>query len=129
MTDWERIGGEPAVTAMMTRFIDRVFDDMIIGFLFIGRDRERIIRHEVQLASVHLGGEATYGGRPLASLHRPLKINAGQFRRRLALLTQELQASGVPADIAERWISHDRKMERAITDGTDCTPDDQSPPN
>ncbi len=120
MNDWERLGGEEAVRAHVEAFVARIFDDMIIGFHFEGHDRARIARHELELASTHLGGELGYRGRPIAGAHRPLRINRGQFRRRLAIVRTVLTERGVPADVVERWIAHEQRLERVITDGTDC---------
>ena len=122
MRDLERVGGKEGVSRIMTEFIHRVSEDFIIGFLFQGRDLSRIIRHETELAVQHLSGEGTYTGRPMARVHRPLKINRGQFRRRLAILRVVLQANQVPKEICERWLEHNQKMERIVTDGTDCGP-------
>ena len=120
MTDLDALGGRAAVEALIGDFIDRVFDDFIIGFLFEGRDRARIVRHEVELAVAHLGGEAAYSGRPLGAVHRPLRINRGHFRRRLALLRTVLSDHGIDPAIADRWIDHDAALEDVITDGTEC---------
>jgi hemoglobin len=120
MTLFERAGGEAGVAAVVDRFVDRMFDDRIIGFLFVGKDRERIKRHEIEHAARALGADVRYTGRPIPELHRPLRINAGQFRRRLALLRQELERAGAPADVIEQWLEGQRRMERLITDGTDC---------
>ncbi|MFN7142192.1 MAG: truncated hemoglobin [Myxococcota bacterium] len=122
MTPFERAGGEAVVRAIVDRFVDRQFDDRIIGFLFSGKDRDRVKRHEYEHAAAALGAPVPYQGRPIPQLHRPMRINAGQFRRRLALLRQEIQAAGVPADIEEMWLEGQRRMERVITDGTDCGP-------
>lgn len=108
------------VRGVVDRFVDRAFDDMIIGFFFTGRDRARVKQHEYEHAAGVLGAPVAYTGRPIVPLHRPLKINAGQFRRRLALLRQEIERAGVPAAVAELWVSAQYAMERQITDGTDC---------
>lgn len=104
------------------RFVDRMVGDFIIGFTFVGKDIPRVKKHELQLARKHLTGEGSYEGRPIGPLHRGLKINAGQFRRRLAILQTVLREMGVDEGDIERWVAHDRKLERAITDGTDCVP-------
>ncbi len=111
----------------MDAFVERVAQDFIIGFLFQGKDLARIKRFETALALTHLqppGGGARYGGQPIAAVHKPLRINAGQFRRRLALLRTVLSDRGVPDDIVARWVAHDARLESAITDGTDCLADD-----
>lgn len=125
-TPFERAGGEPVVRAVVDRFVDRMFDDRIIGFFFEGKDREGIKRHEYAHAAAVLGAGVPYEGRPIPSLHRALRINAGQFRRRLALLRQEIERAGIPADVQELWLDGQRRMERMITDGTDCAPPSRS---
>lgn len=121
-TEFERLGGEPVVRALIDRFVDRMYDDFIIGFHFAGRDRARIKAHEYEHAARVLGADLPYTGRNIPELHRPLKINGGQFRRRLALLRQELERANVPEDIGATWIEAQLRMERMITDGTDCAP-------
>ena len=107
---------------VVPRFVDRMFADFIIGFRFEGKDRDRVVRHELELAKKHLLGEGTYTGRPIGPLHRAMKINAGQFRRRLAILKTVLREEGVGEPVSDRWLAHDRKLEPVLTDGTDCLP-------
>ncbi len=121
-TDYEQLGGTDGVRTLVDAFLDQVFADFIIGFHFEGRDHDRIRKHELEHAVQLLGGPAAYTGRPVGAVHRPLKINRGQFRRRLAILKSTLTAHGVPEPILERWLAHDQRLEPAITDGTDCTP-------
>jgi truncated hemoglobin YjbI len=115
-----RFGGPDTVARVTRRFVGRCFDDRIIGFLFAGRDRESIARHELAHTLRLLGADVAYEGRPVVALHRPLRINAGQFRRRLALLRQEILREGLSEDIADAWLAPQRRMEAAITDETDC---------
>jgi hemoglobin len=122
MTRFERAGGEPVVRAVVDRFVDRVFDDRIIGFLFARSDRARVKQHEYEHAAAALGADLAYTGRPIGAVHRPLRINAGQFRRRIAILRQELEAAGVPEDIRDYWLDTQQRLERVVTDGTDCAP-------
>jgi len=65
MTLYERMGGEPALRAVIDDFIDRVFDDILIGYLFVNADRARIKELEFQHASEFLGGPHEYEGRSL----------------------------------------------------------------
>lgn len=122
MSPYERAGGETVVRAVVDAFVDRAFDDRIIGFLFAGKDRDRVKRHEFEHAAGVLGAEVPYQGRPIAPLHKAMRINAGQFRRRLALLKQQIEAANLPSDVLELWLDGQRRMESAITDGTDCAP-------
>lgn len=123
MTPYEQIGGEPVLREIVNRFVDRVANDMIIGFFFAGKDLDRVKQHEFEHAARVLGATIAYTGRPIPALHRPLRINGGQFRRRVALLRQEIERAGVPEAVKELWLGEQAKMERAITDGTDCVPE------
>lgn len=120
MTDFERAGGEAVVRAIVDVFVDRMVADPIIGFRFAGADPARIKQHEYEHAARALGATVAYTGRPIAPLHRSMRINGGQFRRRLALLRQCVERAGVPAEVVESWLAEQRAMEAAITDGTDC---------
>lgn len=120
MTDFERLGGESVLRPLIHRFVDRLFEDRIIGFLFEGKDPERIRSHEYTHAAISLGAPLVYEGRPIVALHRPLRINAGQFRRRLAILRQEIERAGAPEELRDRWLSSQQRLLPAITDGTDC---------
>lgn len=120
MTDFERLGGLPGIEALVRAYVDRFFDDFVIGFLFEGKDRERIVRHETAFAAAHFGAEVIYRGRGLRQTHKPLKINAGHFRRRLALVRTVLLEHEVPGDLVERWVETEQRFEDTITNGTDC---------
>jgi len=120
MTDYDALGGHSAVAALMEQFVRRAADDFIIGFFFEGRDLERIILHETELACLHLGGQSRYSGRDLSAVHRPLKINRGQFRRRLAILRTTLTESGVQEEIVERWIAHNQALHDQVVIDRDC---------
>jgi truncated hemoglobin YjbI len=121
MTAWDTLG-EERVRAVVHGLVARMANDFVIGFLFEGRDHERIAKHELELASTHLGGPRAYGGRPLGEVHQPLKINRGHFRRRLSLLSLVLEENGVPADIARRWLDHEAALENVVSNGTECVP-------
>jgi hemoglobin len=122
-TLWDRLGGEPGARRLITAFVDRVFADPIIGFRFIGVPREALIEREIEHLSGILGGDLVYAGRPLPAVHRPHRINRGQFRRRMALVRTVGAELGIdPAVIAE-WNRRDAALERVITTGEDCVPD------
>lgn len=120
MSDYDDIGGEPALRAIVEDFIGRVEQDFVIGFFFQGRDLSRIRDKEFELASAHLGGPHHYTGRPLGQVHDKLPINKGHLQRRLAFLRTVLRDHGVSDDVAERWVAHDARLEDLITNGRDC---------
>lgn len=122
MTDYERLGGADGLEHLMTCFVDRMRSDFVIGFLFEDKDRDRILRHEIELASAHLGGPRRYTGRPLGAVHRPLRIHRGHFQRRVAVLRKVLGELEVADDIVERWVAHDESLESVVAEPIDCGP-------
>jgi truncated hemoglobin YjbI len=118
--DVARLGGAERVTAVTRRFVDEMAADPIIGFLFAGKDLGRIAVHEAELALALFGAGERYTGRPLASLHRALRVHRGHFRRRLFVLRRVLAAEGIPEELVERWVAHHASMEAAIVSPTDC---------
>ena len=113
-TTYEQIGGEQALRAIIDDFVDRVFDDIMIGFFFRGVDRRRIKELEFQHAAEHLGG-APYRGRPLPEAHAKHRILGGQFARRKELLRQTLADHHVPDAIATAWLAHTESLRAQIT--------------
>ncbi|MDH5676870.1 MAG: group 1 truncated hemoglobin [Myxococcales bacterium] len=115
MSDFDELGGEPALRAIIDDFVDTVFDDPMIGFFFRGIDRRRIKELEYQHAAEHLGADVSYRGRPLGQAHRAHRIMGGQFARRSKLLEQALARHGVPEAIAARWLAHTESLRPEIT--------------
>jgi truncated hemoglobin YjbI len=119
MTWFEEIGGEPALRAIVDDFVDRCFDDVMIGFIFQRASRERIKRFEYEHAAEVLGASRAYGGRPLAEAHRRHRILGGQFERRLKILQDTLEAHGVPAHVREAWLAEQRRLRHLVTSDPD----------
>jgi hemoglobin len=114
-TAYERIGREAGLRAIIDDFVDRVFDDVLIGFLFRNASKSRVKEFEFQHACEFLGGPGVYRGRPLRELHARHPIMGGHFARRLQLLRQVLGAHGVPADVVSAWIEHNAALRGEIT--------------
>jgi len=123
-TLYEELGGEAKLREIIDLFIDRVFDDRMIGFFFRHADRERIKEMEFQLTAQFLGADIEYRGRPLDEVHAKHPIMGGQFARRLQILRETLEAFQVPEPIREAWIAHTESLRPLITRdrGSDCDP-------
>ncbi|MET0386867.1 MAG: group 1 truncated hemoglobin [Polyangiales bacterium] len=119
---FDRMGGEPVLRAVIDDFVDRVFDDMMIGFLFRDVDRARIKQLEHEHASEFLGGPVRYSGRPMRAAHARHRISSGQFGRRLVLLRQAMTAHGVPAEVQQAWLDHNEALRSQVTEPaqSDC---------
>ena len=112
---YERLGGEHALRAIISDFIGRVFEDVMIGFLFRNVDRRGLEELEYQHAAEHLGGPVVYRGRPLDVAHEKHRILGGQFARRKELLRQTLVAHGVAPDIVDAWLAHTESLRALVT--------------
>jgi hemoglobin len=109
----------------MNTFIDRVFDDPMIGFFFRSANRNRIKEMEFQFTARFLGADLEYQGRPIEEVHARHPIMGGQFARRLQILKKTLEDYNVPPTIREAWTSHVESLRALITKdaGSDCDPE------
>ena len=121
---FDRLGGEAVLRAIIERFVDRLFDDLMIGYLFRAADRERVKAKEYEFAARHLGAEVAYTGRAVKEAHRAHRITGGQFMRRLQILKETLAAFQVPPEVSEHWIAHTLSLQAEITDNAldQCDP-------
>lgn len=128
MTLFDELGGEPVLRSIVDRFVDRMFDDPMIGFFFRRANRERIKQKEYELAAEHLGGGVTYTGRPLAQAHAVHAIMGGQFARRLELLRGTLIEAGAPPEVIEHWLTYTERARGLVTRDApgECQPEPAS---
>ena len=118
-TLYEQMGGEGKVRAIIEQFVDRMVDDVMIGFFFRKVNVRRLKELEFQHAAAFLGGPVAYEGRPLPAAHGPHKIQGGQFARRIHMLRQVLQEQQVPAAVVEAWLAHQESLRAQITRAAD----------
>lgn len=123
-TLYDELGGEPRLREIIDTFIDRVFEDRMIGFFFRNADKKRIKEMEFQLTARFFGADVEYQGRPLEVAHARHPIMGGQFARRLQILKETLEHYRVPAHIREAWLEHTERLRPLITRdaGSDCDP-------
>lgn len=102
LSAYERVGGRPAVKAVVERFYERVLADRNLTHYFTGLDEAgmtQLKRHQVAMVSQVLGGPREYTGRELGEAHEALKITAIDYRRVSHLLVGTLWEFKVPEDI------------------------------
>lgn len=122
-TDFKRIGGEAVLRPLIDGFVDRVFDDLMIGFYFRRAKRKRVKRFEYEHAAHFLGADITYQGRELGEAHAVHPIMGGHFDRRTQILREVLAEHGVESAVRKRWLAHVESLRPLITgDGKgECT--------
>ncbi len=123
MSYFEEIGGEIGLSAIISDFVDRVCDDMMIGYLFARVNRERLKRMEYEHAAEFLGADVAYTGRSLRDA-----IMGGHFGRRRQILKTTLERHKVPEPIIDAWLAFQDGLREEVTrdEITQCT--DQTRP-
>ncbi len=114
MSPYEAIGGETRVRAVLEALYDRLFVDPMVGFLFEGKDKGRIVEQQVSFTCRFLGGPQTYEGMPLPRAHAGLPLLPGHFDRRHWLLSQVLDECGVPGDVKQAWLQIDDALRPSV---------------
>ena len=129
MTLFDQIGAAK-LRAVVTAFYDRVFGDVMIGFMFEGKDRQRLIDKEYELVAALLGAGVKYTGRPMRTAHAAHTIFGGHFERRMQLLRNTFAAEAVPPDVAKAWLDHSEALRSQVTrdQGSECATTASSAP-
>jgi hemoglobin len=121
-TLFEQLGGEPVLRSIIRTFVDQMFSDPMIGFLFRNASQERVADKEYELAAQHLGGGGVYTGRPIREVHAAHSILGGQFDRRLQILRRTLADAGAPSAVSEHWLAYTEQLRPlVIRDDAECT--------
>lgn len=107
--------GEDALREVIRDFYSRVLADVMIGFLFIGKDRQRLIDKEFEFTAKFLGADIRYTGKPMREAHARTPIMGGHFDRRLQILKETLADHDVPAEVREAWIGHTLALRAQVT--------------
>lgn len=113
---FEDLGGEPILRPLINQFVDRMFEDTMIGFLFRRANKSRVKAMEYEHAAEHLGAGLQYTGRDLLIVHRPHQIAGGQFERRYTLLKEVLVRCGVPHVVQHAWLQEVQRLRPQITE-------------
>jgi hemoglobin len=121
---FEQLGGEIRVREIIDTFIDRVFEDRMIGFFFRHANRARIKEMEYQLIAEFLGAGIQYKGKPLSEVHGKHPIMGGHFARRRQILKETLESHRVPEPVKEAWLTHTDSLRPLITaqEASACDP-------
>jgi hemoglobin len=105
VSDYDVVGGGPAVSAVVNDFYERVLSDPQLAPYFEGVDLARLKRHQVLLISQVLGGPANYDGRALDEAHAGLGISHDDLAAVAGHLVAAMSDAGVPEDIIMRAIA------------------------
>jgi hemoglobin len=93
---FERLGGRPAVEAVVDDFLGRVSQDETINSGFAVSDVPRVRQRLIELVCVGSGGPGTYSGRDMKTAHAGLGITTAQFNALVGHLVGTLDKFKVP---------------------------------
>jgi hemoglobin len=119
----KKAGGPDVIRAVVEDFYDHVFGDVMIGHLFKGSDKKRLIQKETELALMTLGAEVEYTGKSLASAHARFDIRLGMFNRRLVLLREAMARQHLDPEVQQAWLKHSESLRDVIVnpDRSQCS--------
>jgi hemoglobin len=93
---YDRLGGKPAITAVVDDFIGNVAGDSRINGRFASANIPRLKRMLVDQICSASGGPCTYGGRDMVSAHKGMNISDGEFGALVGDLVKSLDKFKVP---------------------------------
>jgi hemoglobin len=103
---WDRLGGEPAVRAVVDDFVGRATKDDKVNFFRHGHPNEwkpndtqvaTFKQRLVEFISMASGGPLKYKGRDMATVHKGMEISSAEFDALAADLAASLDHFKVPA--------------------------------
>ena len=83
-TIYERLGGQPALVALVEDFVGRVASDRRVAQRFVGVDLGHFKAMLVEQLCQSTGGPCVYSGRDMRTAHAGLGITAEEYEARLS---------------------------------------------
>lgn len=102
---YDRIGGAPAVEALIPDFYKRVLADAELAPFFAATNIEALGAMQRQFFAMALGGPVAYSGRPLGHVHHGRGITGAHFARFAGHLVDSLKASGLSPQETDEVIA------------------------
>lgn len=105
-TLYERLGGEPAITAVVNDFVARAAKDPKVNFTRKGHPNEwdaspanmaKLQKRLVEFIGENTGGPQKYQGKDMVAAHQGMEITEAEFNAAAAHLSASLDKFNVPA--------------------------------
>jgi hemoglobin len=94
---YDRLGGKPAITAVVDDFVANVAADSRINQRFAGTNIPRLKSLLVEQICEAAGGPCKYNGKNMLDAHRGMRITEGEFSALVEDLVKSLDKFKVPA--------------------------------
>jgi len=102
---YERLGGEPAIEAIVKALYDRVLADAELRPFFEHTPMDTQRAMQQAFLSAALGGPASYAGKPLTHVHQGRGIATRHFAKFVRHFLETLRELGVSSEDADEVIS------------------------
>lgn len=93
---YDRLGGKPAITAVIDQFVANVANDKRINERFATTDIPRLKKNLVDQVCTASGGPCTYTGRDMKTTHAGMNITTADFNALVEDLVASLDKLKVP---------------------------------
>ena len=93
---YERLGGQPAIEAVVKDFAGRVLADTRINKKFAKSDANRLVKNLTDFVCKATGGPCTYTGRDMKTAHKNMAVTNGEFTALVEDLSATLDKFKVP---------------------------------
>lgn len=93
---YERLGGQPAIEAVVAEFQANVAADPTINAPFGVADLKLLNKRLVEFVCMATGGPCAYTGRDMGAVHRGMKVTNAQFDSLVGALVKSLDKFHVP---------------------------------
>ena len=113
-TLYQRLGGQPAISAVVEDAIANVAADSRINQRFASTDLARLKSGLIEFLCDRSGGPCRYRGRNMADAHEGMKIRADEFDALVEDLVKSLHKYRVPAREQGELLAMLGRMKNAI---------------
>ena len=93
---YDRLGGKPAITAVVDQFVANVAADSRINARFATTDIPKLKGHRVDQLCGATGGPCTYTGRSMKTIHAGMRITNDEFNALVQDLVAALDKFNIP---------------------------------
>lgn len=114
---YDRLGGKPAITAVVDQFVANVAADSRINGRFATTDIPKLKGHLVDQVCMATGGPCTYKGRDMKTTHAGMKISNADFNALVEDLVKALDRFNVSAKEKNELLGLLGPMKKDIVEG------------
>ena len=115
-TLYERLGGQGAIQAVVTKFINNVGTDTRINGYFATADLKKVQKLLVEQVCAASGGPCTYSGRDMKTTHTGMKVTTAAFNALVEDLVSALDTFNVSKQEKDDLLSVLGPMKRDIVE-------------